>query len=226
MNQQTTRTLAVTGLAFEAAIAGRDPRVRVCCGQGDRLQDALRNACDDDCAGIISFGIAAALDPSLLPGTAVVASSILTDEGQVPTDEAWSAILSRGCKKAVSGKVLGVSGPVLDKREKEQLFAETGAVAVDMESAVAAQVAIGTGIRLAALRVIADTAGTNVPEAAMRGWRSDGTVDVAAVLLALLRSPTGIAPILRLTRQSFLARRALVHASRGLGSGFGLFDVG
>jgi hopanoid-associated phosphorylase len=226
MRQERAHALAVSGLAFEAAIADQAPGVRVCCGQGERLREALRNACDENCAGIISFGIAAALDPLLRPGTAVVASAILTDEGLVPTDEAWSGILSRSCRTAVSGNLLGVRRPVLGKGEKELLFAETGAIAVDMESAIAARFAAGRSIRLGVLRVIADTAGTSIPDAAMRGWRSDGTVDAASVLLSLLRRPTDIPPILRLTRQSFLARRALSHAGRGLGPGLGLFDVG
>jgi adenosylhomocysteine nucleosidase len=226
MRHERGHALAVTGLAFEAAIAGRASRVRVCRGQGERLRAALQNTCDDSCTGIISFGIAAALDPALRPGTMVVASAILTDEGTVPTDTVWSGILSRSCRTAVSGNLLGVRQPVLGKGEKKQLFGETGAIALDMESATAAQFAADRGIRLAVLRVIADTAGTDSPGAAMHGWRSDGTVDVAAVLVSLLRHPAEIPPTLRLARQTFLARRALAHASRNLAPGFGLFDIG
>lgn len=226
MRHERAHALAVTGLTFEAAIAGRTSGVRVCCGQGECLRDALRNTRDDDCAGIISFGIAAALDPALRSGNIVVATAVLTDDGPVPTDAAWSGILSRGCKNAVSGNLLGVRHPVADKIKKKQLFWETGAIALDMESATAARFAADRGIRLAVLRAIADTAGTDIPSAAMCGWRSDGTVDVAAVLVPLLRRPAEIPPILRLARQTFLARRALAHAGRDLAPGFGLFDVG
>lgn len=213
-------------MAFEAAIAGRSDEAFICCGQARRLREALEIAFDDRCAGILSFGIAAGLDPVLRPGTAVVASAVIDRGEELGVDEEWSKSLLSHDGRAVSGPVLGVEAPVLDPREKKRLLEETGAMALDMESHLAARFAAGRRVRFAALRVVADPAGRAIPEAAVRGMSPDGTTNPGAVLRSTVRNPAQIAPLVRLACETWLARRGLVRARRSLGPGFGLFDIG
>jgi hopanoid-associated phosphorylase len=213
-------------MAFEAAIAGRKGEAFICCGQAERLGEALEIAFDDRCAGVLSFGIAAGLDPKLPPGSAVVASVVVSRGDEHPVDERLSQALLSHDGRALSGAILGVDAPVLDAREKKRLFEKSGAVALDMESHLAARFAANRKVKFAALRVIADPAERTIPPVALLGMRPDGALKPMAVLSGLVRSPTQIAPLARLAYEMWSARRGLVRVRRRLGAGFGLFDVG
>lgn len=223
MNAAEPFAIVVTGLTFEAAIA-RSDKVRICCGHGNHLKRVLEAACDDACAGIISFGIAGGLDPALPAGTAIVASEIVSDAGVWATDEEWSTLIVRHGGAVVSGGLAGVDAPVVEPTHKARLFAETGAAGLDMESHIAARFAAERGARFAALRVIADMADDAVPRAATAGMRMDGTVDLKAVIGGILRQPSALPAIIRLAMTTGHARRTLMQVRRSLGPGFGLLD--
>ena len=59
---------------------------------------------------------------------------------------------------------------------------ETGAVAVDMESHIAAAYAAEAGLPFAALRVVSDPAGRALPALAMAAIKPNGDIDLRKVL--------------------------------------------
>ena len=81
--------VVVAGLAFEARLAVAKG-TKVCCGRGARLRNSLASAVEDDCAGIISFGIAGGLDPRLRVGSSIVASAVISGDDVVATDRRWT----------------------------------------------------------------------------------------------------------------------------------------
>jgi hypothetical protein len=107
-----------------------------------------------------------------------------------------------------------------------QLFHETGAVAVDMESHTAARVAVRHGLPFVALRAIADPASRHVPASAIAGLRPDGRTDVTAVLGSLLRHPGDLPALIHVARDTAMARSALTVATQRVGKGFGLPGLG
>jgi len=221
--------VVAVGLDFEARLAYAGAATKVCCGRGTHMAVALATAIAPGCRGIISFGIAGALDPQLRPGVAIVASSVIGAngvKGALPTDERWSQLLSRACARHVHAPVLGVDAPVTDPSDKLRLFQQTGAAALDMESHIAASVADSHGLPFAVLRVIADPARQRIPQAALAGMREDGSLDVFAVLRTLWKKPSEIAQIPGVARNASVARSELARARRGLGPGFGLPDFG
>ncbi len=221
--------IVAVGLDFEAQIARRADAVKVCCGHGSRMAAALASAIGPACAGIISFGIAGGLDPGLRSGTQIVASSVIGakgSKGALPTDARWARRLLDARPQAVHAPMLGADAAVTEPADKLQLFRATGAVALDMESHVAAAVAASHGLPLAVLRVLADPAQQRVPLAALSGMRADGTLDALAVLRALWRRPGDIGGLANVARNTFVARVALARVRHGLGPGFGLPDFG
>jgi adenosylhomocysteine nucleosidase len=198
----------------------------VCRGRGAVMAEALAAAIELGCSGIISFGIAGGLDPSLRAGAHVVASSVIGTNGAMPTDAHWSQLLLKARPDAVHAPILGVDEPVAGPIGKMRKFHRTGAVAVDMESHIAADVAASKGLPFAVFRVIADPAHQRVPRAALHGMRADGTLDALAVMRAMLRAPAEIAGLVAVARHTAVARLALNRAHRGLGRGFGLADFG
>lgn len=214
------------GLNFEERLALGVGHAKVCRGRGPAMAEALTAAIEPGCSGIISFGIAGGLDPSLRAGAHVVASSVIGAKGEIATDARWSQLLRNARPDAVHAPILGVDEPVMGPMGKLRKFRRTGAVAVDMESHIAAEVAAGNGLPFAVFRVIADPAHQRLPRAALTGMRADGSIDALAVLRAVLLAPAEIVGLIAVARQTTVARLALTRAHRGLGRGFGLTDFG
>src|SRR5271165_4868913 len=133
--------IVVVGLAFEARIAAGPGIQVICSGNGQGLAVALNRAIRGGCQGLISFGVAGGLAPGLRPGTCVVGSAVLSAKSRQPTDHFWSQRLLNTMPGAIYGPLFGVPAPIGDPEAKQALHDRTGAVAVDMESHVVADVA-------------------------------------------------------------------------------------
>ena len=216
--------VAVTSLALEARIA-KGPGVSVVlCNQSLHLAERLGAAIAHGASGIISFGIAGGLAPHLAAGDCIVASAVKTGSDTIPTDRAWSRRLLRTIPKAIHAEVAGSDVLVATPAHKAQLHAESGALAVDMESHIAAHVALAHGIPFVVCRVVIDAAHRTLPPAAAVGLRVDGTPDVRAVLRSLLRNPRQLPDLIRTARDAEVAERALLWARRHLGDGLGIAE--
>jgi adenosylhomocysteine nucleosidase len=217
--------VAVTCLAFEARIAAGSG-VTVLCGDADRLSATLEAEVLHGARGIISFGIAGGLSLDLAPGDWVVASRVLSATGQFATDRAWSARLLDALPGAIHAPTYAVDAPVMESAAKVTLGQATRAVAVDMESHIAAKVASRHGLPFAACRVIIDPASRTLPPAALVGLRPDGTPDAGAVLRSVLRRPAQIPALVRTALDARAARQALLRGRRLLGEALAFPNLG
>jgi adenosylhomocysteine nucleosidase len=218
--------LAVTGLLAEARVAA-GPGIMVVSSGGDveRLEAALDRAVAADISAIISFGIAGGLAPGLPPGSALVARTILTENGDFfESDRAWSRRLSAALGGVPMVDIVGVDAPVTDPRQKRALHTNTGAAAVDMESHVAARVAHIHGLPFAAFRVIADPAERHLPHAAVVGMRPDGKLALGALLRSLLREPRQLPQLARTALDASAAFAALLRSRKMLAAGLSFGD--
>jgi hypothetical protein len=89
-----------------------------------------------------------------------------------------------------------------------------------MESFQAAALAEELGVPFAAVRVIADPMHREMPPAVQLGLRPDGTVAIAAVLHSLLRKPSQLPSLFRVSSDAMIAFRALLRGRRELGPHF------
>lgn len=94
--------------------------------------------------------------------------------------------------------IAGVATPAATAAGKAALHAATGAVAVDMESHIVAEVAAAHALPFAVVRVIGDAADTDLPGAARVPLGPDGNVRMGAVLAAVARRPRDIPALIRL----------------------------
>jgi adenosylhomocysteine nucleosidase len=217
--------VAVTCLALEARIAV-GPGVSVVCSQGERLGATLASAVARGARGMISFGIAGGLAPGLAAGDWIAAAAVITGQRRFPTDQAWTRSLRDRLPHAVQADILGMDNPAADPERKQLLYAQTGAVAVDMESHIAAAVAAAHQIPFAAFRVIIDPADKPLPPAALVGLRADGMADVPAVLRSLLQQPSQLPALVRTALDAWTASAALRRGRRMLGAELGFPDFG
>jgi adenosylhomocysteine nucleosidase len=215
--------LVATGLKQELNIL-EGAGVLVIAGGGDsaRLERELEDAARDADA-VISMGLCGALAPDLKPGDWVVASEvILAPSG---TDAEWSAVLVRALR-ARSGSVLGSDAVIADAGAKTAAHAATGAIAVDMESHIAAAVAARHNLPFAVARVVSDAADRSLPKAAQAGMAADGSMDVGAVLRALAADPRQLPALIRVGAEAGKAFRELRRGRDFLGPGLGRSYVG
>jgi adenosylhomocysteine nucleosidase len=212
--------VAVTCLALEARIA-LGPGVAVICNHASQLVASLEAAAKRGATGIISFGIAGGLAPHLAAGDWVVASRVRTEQGDFPTDRGWARSLLAALPGAMHAEIIGADTPVAEPFEKRQLHLQTGAVAVDTESHVAARIAATHRIPFAACRAVIDPAHSLLPPAAVFGLRHDGTADVVAVLRSVMRQPGQLPALARTALDARTAAAALRRGRRMLGAGLG-----
>lgn len=217
------RVLVVCGMDFEARIAGGQHSEVVYGQRGTALGVAIER-CVKACAGIISFGVAGGLDPALGPGAVVIATSVRdeTDGVSTPADPAWVIALQEALPQAVSGVIAGSDTAVVTLADKAALRDAGGALAVDMESHIAARVARHYGLPFAACRVVIDPATRAVPPLAVAGMGSDGRTDVGAVMAGLLKAPWQLPALMQLGRDASVAKAHLLEVRRAVGQHWGV----
>ncbi len=186
--------LIVTGLVQEARIAS-GPGMSVICSSSDPQQlRALLTVFDPaTIRGVISFGVAGGLDPSLKSGDIVVATEVQAGDTRWLADLALKEDLIAGFglgrPRIVRGRLAGTEEVVAARHLKEALHLETGAAAVDMESHIAAEYAANAGLPFAALRVVSDPAHRALPPLAMAAIKPNGDIDLRKVLRSVARNP-------------------------------------
>src|ERR1700761_864513 len=124
--------LIVTGLAQEARIAA-GPGMTVICSSSDpkQLRALLATFDPSTIRGVISFGVAGGLCPSLKSGDVVVATEVMAGDSRWLAGLALSEelIAGTGVGRVVQGGLAGVEEVVAAQAGKAALHLETGAIA-------------------------------------------------------------------------------------------------
>lgn len=221
----------VTGMEAEAKLLnGLNYRVVAAGGNPDVTLAKTEELVRAGVTGLLSFGIAGALDPRLQPGDLIVADGVVLPDGRhVTCDQAWrQRVLDRisgldvgvlqFAKIAVNipGMVAGASTAAATRAQKSALFHATGALAVDMESHHVAELASRHNLPLLVIRAVADTAFDDIPEAALVGLNEEGRPAIGAVLRSLLAKPWQLPALIRVALRSRAALAALLRSRAGL----------
>jgi adenosylhomocysteine nucleosidase len=218
--------VAVTGLAREARIVGGPGVVTVTGGGNARgLREKLSLALAETVHGIISIGIAGGLAPSLKPGDCVVATEVVEGRERFAANEAWTGRMIARLPYAELGAIAGTDAIIANVAAKVELFGATGALAVDMESHIAAKLAQAHSLPFVVLRVVADAAESELPHAASVALGPDGKVKLGAVLYSVVRQPHQIPALIGAFRDSKTAFAALLRCRDALGIGLAGPDV-
>jgi hopanoid-associated phosphorylase len=187
----------VTGLVQEARIAG-GPGMFVICSSSDprQLRSLLATLDPTSFRGVVSFGVAGGLDPTLRSGDIVVATEVLAGDArwlaELPLNEEQIANVALKRRRVVRGGLAGVEQIIAARAGKAALWSATGAAAVDMESHIAAAYAAKVGLPFAALRVISDPASRALPAIAMSAIKPNGDIDLRKVLRGVARNPLSL----------------------------------
>lgn len=201
-----SRIGVITGLRAEArCLEGLDILVACSGARPERARAEAARLIGEGVAGLVSFGLAGALAPTLAAGDLVLAAAVaLPDGGHVATDAVWRSRLAgllrgmRPSEETLAGSDRLVASPAL----KAVLHATRAAGAVDMESHAVAEEAAAAGLPFLVIRAIADPSERALPPVALKALGPDGGLRPAALLGGLLRRPQDLAALVRLGRDS------------------------
>jgi hopanoid-associated phosphorylase len=209
--------IVVTGLAFEARIAGGATIV----GEGLRCGTRLSTELARGGRGVISFGIGGGLADDLAPGQWIVAASVVSSTERHRTDDGWSQSILRALPGARHATVAGVDRPVADPEAKRRLQQRTGAAIVDTESHVVARLATAHDVPFVVCRAVVDPVHRELPPAALLDLLPGGFPNVSAILRSVAAQPGQMAMLARLAVDAAIARSALRRARTRLGADLG-----
>ena len=188
--------IAVTGMKREASVlAGLGVNVITGGGTAERLARELAEQ-SAGAAGIISFGMAGALDAGLRIGDWVVGTS-LTGSWEGHCDGPWAEALAARMPDARRGCCYADGRLIADPAQKRAIGQNLGALVVDMESHIAAQAAAAAGVPFAILRCVSDEIDTALPPAIAVAMRPDGGIALGAVLGSIVKNPGQLPELLR-----------------------------
>jgi hopanoid-associated phosphorylase len=216
--------LVITGLQREAQIASGDGLFTLCSGGNpELLRERLAEL--SPVRGILSFGLAGGLASHLQSGDLVIASHIVAGGTRHEADPDWHEAIASALGAAMPvhrGTIAGHDAVLTKTADKAQLHALTAALAVDMESHIAADYAQRYGIPFAAIRSISDPAGRSLPDIAHNALRPDGSVDLTKVISGVVRRPSQIPALIAAGIDSNKAFASLRRCRGLLGPFFGL----
>ncbi len=158
---------------------------------------------------LLSAGFAGGLDPRLGVGSLLVATNGPTPH-RLARCQSWAAAREGATPPVFFGPLTTHPAVVETVEQKARLALESGALGVDMESAVLADVCRLAGLEFLVVRVISDSAEMPLPVPMAHWFDMERQCPKALALAAyLLRQPSRIAPFTRFVRGLGPARRAL-----------------
>jgi len=195
-----------------------DGTLLVVSGMGDAAAaSGARQLVDAGARALLSWGVAGGLDPALPAGALFLPGEVISADGVVyQTAREWRERLATAvasCHPVTGGRLLTSRRPLGSAADKSIAFSETGAAAVDMESAAVAEVARAQGLPFLAVRAIVDTANDPLPKAAIAAAGS-GSVKLSRLLAALARAPADLPALIRLMWRYRAASRSLAAVAR------------
>ncbi len=178
---------------------GRDRLLRVAVPQ-------LKNA-----SVVGNIGVSGGLAPDLTPGTVILADQILSSVHHhtgyqaiyTPSPQLLDILESTLKENAVSyrrGSLLCTSQPIESPENKASAYLKTGALAVDMESAGAAEAARQVALPFFCIRVVCDPAGRRVEKKLFVGVDKEGNNQPMQLLKPLMREPWLLANLFMMAR--------------------------
>lgn len=212
-------------LPFDQAVTIDDQLIIRICGMGPAAaRQAAIDLCDQEqVTGLVSFGIAGALDDALKPGDLVLPEMIWSKQQCYSTDKVWRNQLERALPPQINviHKPLAASDELVSTADDKYALAKRsgGACAVDMESGAIATIAAEKSIPFIVIRAISDPVQFSPPAALMHILHPDGRVKPAALLMHLLKGSLRLGELLRFgadAQHALKTLRQVVRSTQGV----------
>ncbi len=206
-------------LRRELRLADGTTAACICSGAG--LQNAETAAdllMENGATRLVATGTAGGLHPALRPGDLIVADRVYAQHRNgaslvgetAPESSRWPP--SQAGPKILRGAVVTCGVVIETPAQKADLYRQTGALAVDMESAAVVRAAARRGVSWLILRAVCDTATESLSREILDTIDMQGRVDVFQLARVLLHRPALGPALLHLNAEFRLALAALKKA--------------
>lgn len=216
-----TTLIVVSGLAFEAKIARGPGNLPVYGLDRAKLSCDIEAAIKSGAKAVMSFGTAGGLSREVAAGDVIVPKQVIASDCAWVTHVEWADAIAHALPRVVRGPLFGADIAISTTEAKAHLARQTGAVAVDMESQLAAKIAARYGLPFIVLRVVLDPCHRALPKAALDATRANGTTNLPKLLLSLAKKPGQIPALITLASDAQAARSSLLRCRETLGPLFG-----
>lgn len=191
-------------------------RVMLSGAGSDNAARAAQALAAQGAAGLLSWGCCAALAEHLQAGELILPDALWLDGTTLATDAAlrqrWRQALEP--RLAVHGGLLAQAPAIVaEPAAKRALAEQSGAIALDMESAAIAQVAHQHGLPCLALRTVVDGVDFALPSCVLDNTDGDGITRLPGLLATLARRPGQLPALLTLGRHFSAAMATLKQAA-------------
>lgn len=183
-------------------------------------KNATQNLISQGVAQLISWGCAGALAPHLKAGDLVIPEHVLTKDGiKLATHKAWSQHVIKLLDNAISyhqSCLLESATTIRLTQNKNRQYQLTQAIAVDMESAIVAQLAHQAQIPFIAIRSIVDPNQFDLPHAINDAMTDKGMVSIRKLIMYLGSHPGDLPCLIKLGLYFRAASKTLKYLARRL----------
>lgn len=215
------RTLTKSRLKQGECVSVAKNTLIILSGSGpDNASTAAQALIDNGANQLISWGCAGALAPHLKAGDLVIPTFILAkDKLQLATQPNWSKQIINTLEqsnKCYDGKLFESGSVITLACDKAEQYQQTGALAVDMESAALARTALQANIPFVAIRSIVDPANLDLPNAINHAMTDKGIISIPKLILYLSSHLSELPRLIKLGLHFSSASKSLKYAASQL----------
>jgi len=170
----------------------------------NKAGNAAKSLLDIGADGLISAGTAGALSPDISPGDLIIPESIITDDNDTyRISNEWhkhAVNIVSSLPIAFHTRNLYSTNTII-KRSSEKIlkYKESGAIAVDMESAEILNVANSNHIPAMVLRTVIDPADFTIPEFVLNNSDVYGNAKLFSLITSIIFNPARFTSLLKLS---------------------------
>ena len=187
----------------------------ITCGVGGiNASEATRRLLSNNVTALLSWGVAGGLSDTLCAGDLILPEQVIQGNSTIyQMDKDWNKRIADVLRDTginiYDGQLAHTETMLRNRTDKAALREKTGAIAVDMETFKMTEIAQQAGIPCAAIRVICDTSKQIIPELITRHVDVYGRPGLMALIVAILRAPSLLIPLLGLAQGMQAATKAL-----------------
>jgi len=210
------------GKAFIYRSTHLDPDLElkcVCSGSGqNNVLNASHRLISGGVSSLILLGMSGGIRSDLRTGDIIVADSVIDTAGKGAfscwkTDPSAVAfahrILLETDLSCCRGAIATAGAPVIKAEAKKDLFAQTRALAVDMESAAVARAADEAGLSFFILRAVCDGPDTDLPAEITHCFDDEGNFQWRPLFEGIWGNPSFLPEIYAMSKRCYIALRSL-----------------
>ena len=170
----------------------------------DNAGNAAKSLLNIGADALISTGTAGALSPDIIPGDLIIPKSVITDDDVCyRISKEWhehAVNIVSSLPMAVYTRNLYSNNRIINQSsEKRFKYKESGAIAIDMESAEILNVANSSHVPALVLRTVIDPSDFTIPEFVLNNSDKYGNARLFSLLISVIVKPARVTSLLKLS---------------------------